>query len=143
MEIEIEDEIQKEKIARKLEFLRNDLFVFVLFEIVYFIALTYSDNNIDWSKVIKPQTVLSILFYNFIFLKMVTSSFIFNVKNDSRFIAFSPLFLFQSGSFLGYISHFLQSIIWFWKKENETDFPMVRRMKVISNILFVLVIAYL
>ena len=83
MELEIEDEIQKEKIARKFEFLRNDLFVFVLFEIVYFLALTYSDNNIDWSKVINPQIVLSILFYNFVFLKMVTSSFIFNVKNEN------------------------------------------------------------
>lgn len=134
------EKIEKEKIARKLEFLRNDFLVFICFGVLSFFVFSSQEVKDDWSTFTSWYFIIFFLFYLLFFSKTIICSFIFNQKNDTRFMFFSPLFLFQSGSFLGWISHFLKSSIWFWKKSKEDDLPIIRKMKMTSNILIFLVI---
>lgn len=129
--MDIEEEIEREKIARKWELFRNDLIIFI---IIFVLILSYSSNLTNL-----PFSYLA-LYFGFgltLFFKQLICSFIFNVQHNTKFLLFAPTLFYQSGENINWVLHFFKTIFWVFGKAKNTERPLIRKMKIISNFLFI------
>ncbi|MFK7771796.1 MAG: hypothetical protein AB8F94_06640 [Saprospiraceae bacterium] len=133
----LDEEIEKEKTARKLEILRNDIIISTIFIILIIVSTFEFDKTKQTNFDITKSLILG-LFYILFFSKLAANNFIFNLKNNKRFVLFSTRAIHVNGE--NYYGLHRFSI---WWKKYATDTPIISKAKTISNLLSFPIILFL